>query len=369
MPIKLNVPLPSKGLVVDRPGEYVDQRSATAIKNMETNRGIIRKRLGTTAMGSSLGERIQRVFELQVGPETRLFRIGLTEVEVYDKGAETWSSATSTALTGTIADQISYAFPLLAAEKIAAFTNGVDPIRKCGISGNDAVLGGSPPKCRYMQAFGPYLMLAYITDGGDTFRSRLQWCDTGLPETWTGGNAGSVDLLEDPDDITGLSLFGNFLTVHKASCIYVGQLVTTSDVIRFDRKTTGVGTCAGATIQNLPSGEQIFLAADGIHVFNGITAPLIESPIQDELREGMNPEYLYKAQSVFVRELDEYWVCVAMGSDTEPQTVYKYNWRTAQVYKDERPNLTALGVFINTQEDAWDDDSESWDSDPLGFGH
>ena len=32
MPIKLNIPLPSKGLVVDRPAEYVDERSAYNIK-------------------------------------------------------------------------------------------------------------------------------------------------------------------------------------------------------------------------------------------------------------------------------------------------------------------------------------------------
>lgn len=361
--LKLNIPLPSLGLVVDRPGEYVDSRSAVGIKNMEFNRSIIRKRIGTEALGASLGERVQRIFELQVGSETRLFRVGPTKVEVLNKSTATWSSVASAALTGTAADMVSYAFPLLSGAKIAVYSNGIDAIRKCSISGNDAVLGGSPPLARQMQAFGPYLVLGYVIDGGNNYYSRVQWCDTGDCETWTGGNAGSTDLLEDPDDITGLGVFGNFLTVHKSNAIYLGQLVTTSDVFRFDRKATGVGAVSGATIQNIPSGEQIFLAADGIHLFNGITAPLIDSPIQDELREGMNPQYLYKAQSVFVEELDEYWVCVPIGSDTEPTTVYKYNWRTRQIYKDDRPLLTALGIFLNTQEDAWDDDSEAWDSD------
>jgi len=363
MPIKLNVPLPSKGLVVDRPGEYIDSRSAANIKNMETNRGIIRKRLGSESIGSALGERIQRYFELQVGNQTRLFRVGPTKVEVLNKVTGIWSSVAHAALTGTAEDQVSYAFPLLSGTKIVTFTNGIDAIRKCSISGNDAVLGGSPPKCRFMQAFGPYLVLAYIIDGGSTYYSRVQWCDTGLPETWTGGNAGSADLLEDPEDITGLGVFGNFLTVHKANSIYLGQLVSTSAVFRFDRKATGVGAVGGGAIANIPSGEQIFLASDGLHLFNGITAPLIESPIQDELRESMNPGYLYKAQAVFVEELDEVWFAIPIGSDTEPETVYKYNWRTRQVYKDDRTNLTALGLFLNTQEDSWDSRSNSWDSD------
>lgn len=363
MPIKLNIPLPSKGLVVDRPAEFVDQRAASAIRNMEFSQGIIRKRYGSAAVGSGLGERVMRYFELQVGVETRLFRVGLTKVEVLNKAAGTWSSVASTALTGAADFPVSYAFPLLAGEKIAVYTNGIDAIRKCGISGMDAALGGSPPKARYIQAFGPYTVLGYVTDGGNNYYSRVQWCDTGLTEIWAGGNAGAKDLLEDSDDITGLGIFGNFLTVHKGSAIYLGQLVTTSDVFRFDRRATGVGAVAGATIQNIPSGEQIFLAADGIHLFNGVTAPLIESPIQDELREQLNPLYLNKAQSVFVRERDEYWVCVATGSDTEPQTVYKYNWRTQQMYKDTRANLTAMGMFINTREDTWADRDASWDSD------
>ena len=39
----------------------------------------------------------------------------------------------------------------------------------------------------------------------------MQWCDTAKPEEWTTGNAGAVDLEEDGGDITGLSLFGNYL--------------------------------------------------------------------------------------------------------------------------------------------------------------
>jgi hypothetical protein len=362
MPGKLNIPLPSKGLVVDRPAEYVDARSAVDIKNMEFNRSVIRKRIGTAALGSSLSERIMRYFELQVGSLTRLFRVGLTGVEVLNKSTGAWSSVATAPLTGSAEDIVSYAFPLLSGEKIAVYSNGIDNIRKCLKTGNDADLGGTPPKAKFLQAFGSYLVLAYITDGGDTYYSRVQWCDTGTPETWSGGNAGSVDLLEDPDDITGLGVFGNFLTVHKANAIYLGQLVTTSDVFRFDRKATGVGAVSGATIANIPSGEQIFLASDGIHLFNGITAPLIDSTVQDEIRESINPTYYYKCQGIFVEELDEYWVSIPIGSDTEANTIYKYNWRTKQIYKDYRENLTAMQIYQNTADLTWADMTLAWNS-------
>lgn len=362
MPIKLNIPIPSLGLVVDRPAEFVDSRSVTAIRNMEFNRSIIRKRSGSVGVGASLAERVMKYFELQVGSQTRLVRVGRTKVQDLNKTTATWASVTSTPLTGASTDNVSVAFPLLSGEKIAVFTNGKDAIRKIALTANDAALGGSPPLARYAQAFGPYLVIAWIIDGGNTYYSRVQWCDTGDPETWSGGNAGSVDLLEDPEDITGLGVFGNFLTVHKTKSIYLGQLVSTSDVFRFDRKPTGVGAVAGATIANIPSGEQIFLASDGIHLFNGITAPLIDSPIQDELRETMTPSILKSAHGIFVEELDEYWCAVGVGNDTEPSTVYKYNWRTRQIYKDTHDQMTAMGLYINTNETTWDSSVGTWES-------
>lgn len=360
---KLNIPLPSRGLVVDRPAEYVDPQSATNNKNMELDRNVIRKRRGTESMGATLSERVMRYFELTVGASTRLIRVGGTKVEAFNKSSEVWSDVANSALTAGADDIVDFGFPLLSGAKIATFTNGIDAVRKIAITSDDADLGGSPPLARYLLSFGGYLLLAYVVDGGNTFESRVQWSDSGDIEEWSTGNAGSEDLVDDPEQITGLGLFSRFVTVHKPNSIYLGQLTSTGNVFRFDRKSTGVGTVAGPTIANLPSGEQIFLATDGLHLFNGITAPLIESPIQEELRESMNPNYARRSQAIFIEELDEYWVCVATGSDANPQDVYKYNWRTRQVYKDKRTNLTAIGQFRNTQDDAWSDRTLAWLSD------
>jgi hypothetical protein len=370
MATRINVPLPIKGLTVDKPAEYIDSRAASNIKNIETNRGILRKRVGTVQIGASLGERVMRYFELQVGTATRLFRVGLTKVEVLNKTTGVWSSVANTVLTGTAENPVNFAFPVLSGAKIATYTNGVDNIRKCLISGSDADLGGSPPKCRYLQAFGPYLVLGYITSGGDTFYSRVQWCDTGDPETWSGGNAGSQDLLDDPEDMTGLGLMGSYLTVHKQKSIYIGQLVSSSEVIRFDRRATGVGTVAGATIQPIPSGQQVFLGSEGLHIFDGNNAPLIESPIQDEIRERLNPLYAYKSQAISVRELDEYWVCLPLDDATEPNTIFKYNWRSGQIYKDFRTDLTSMGLYLNVDGAlTWADMVGTWNASVLRWAN
>jgi hypothetical protein len=360
--IKKAVPLPILGLDTSGPSEYLDSRATPDCMNMELYRRTIRKRLGTSALGSSLGERVMGINQLQLGSEIHVVRMGLTKVEVLNQGLGTWSSIASAVLTGTLSDRFSYAFPVLSGAKILVYTNGIDAIRKYTGTGNDADLGGSPPVAKYVLSYKGYLLLGHITDGS-TFAFRLRWSDTGDPETWTGGNSGTVDLIEDDQEITGMSEFGDFITIHKNNSIYVGYLVTTSEIFRFDRKSTGVGTVANDTIRSIPTGEQIFLASDGIHLFNGITAPLIQSPVMDEMREEMNPEYIHLSWGVVVRELDEYWVGVPLGSDETPSTVYKYNYRTGQVYKDSRDDCTAVFAYQKTTQITWDEKTTTWDSD------
>lgn len=361
--LKTNIPLPIVGLDVGKPGEFIDSRSTPDCKNVQIDRTVLGKRFGTSAVGTSLGERILGFAELQIGSDTYFVRIGITTVELLNKSNNTWSDVTGTALTADSTYRVDTAFPLLSGSKILTFTNYVDGIRKYSGSGNTAALGGSPPKAKFMEYFGSYLVLGYVNSGGTEFYSRVQWCDTGAPETWTGGNSGSTDLMDDPEDISGLGTLGSFLTVHKKNSIYVGYLVSTSEVFRFEKKVTGSGAACFATIQTLPIGEQMFLGYDGFYLFNGVSARLIESAAMDELRESINPEYIQKCWSVIVRERNEYWCAIPTGNDTEPNTIYKFNYLTGQLYKDERSNICACGLYERTTQLSWDEKSNTWDSD------
>lgn len=363
MALKLNIPIPSKGLVVDRPAEFIDPRAISNCQNIEIARSLVQQRRGSSILGSGLGERILGMAELEFGINQYFVRVGPTDAETIDKSTMVWTSIANAPLTCSEEDQVYFAYPLISAVRYLVYTNGVDNIRKYNGTGNDADLGGSPPKCRYLLDFGGYLLLAYVIDGGTTYYTRVQWSDTGDPETWSGGNTGSVDLLEDSTEITGISRFGNYITIHKENCIYLGQLVDTSEVFRFTRKETGSGAISQGTIQNLPDGTQIFLARDGLRLFNGITSSLIVSPIIDELRDSMSPKWVKRATSILVKDLDEYWVGIPIGSQEEPETIYKYNYRTGEVYKDLRTGLMAFSFYRRTDDESWDSDSESWDSD------
>jgi hypothetical protein len=363
MAIKQKKPIliPILGLDVSSPAEYIDNRATPNCQNMQISHNEISKRIGTSLLGANLGERILAGREFTVEGSKYVVRIGLTKVELLNISTNTWVDITGTALTGTDNDRVYTAIPILIDERVVVFTNGIDNIRKYTSLGNTSDLGGSPPKAKFVQEYGDYLLLAYVYDSGLDLPMRVQWCDTGNIEEWVSGNAGYVDILEDGQNITGLALYGSYLVVHKENSIYVGYPISSAEVFQFDRKSTEVGTICQATIQNLPTGEQIFLAKDGLHLFNGNTAPAIESSIQDELRTTINPVYINKCWSIVCVELDEYWLGVPTGSNTEVDTVYKFNYKTRQCYKDYRLNTTCAFTYTKNINISWDDEVGTWD--------
>jgi len=363
--------MPTPGINSGAPGEFISPRQATGAQNMEATRGVIRKRFGTDGMGDSLGERVMAKRELLIGQLSSLVRVGLTKTEKWNTTTEDWDDIAHAAWTGTVNDRFDFAFPLIGGVKHMVITNGVDEMRKYAGSGTTAALGGSPPKAKFILDFKDFMLAANITDdgSGDDFPFRVQWPDSGDPENWTIGGAslaGFADLAEDGLDVTGLGRLGEYATVHKESAIYLGYRVGTSSIFQFERKSTGAGAVSHETIKNLP-GEtemQAFLSRDGIRLFNGISAPLVQSPIMDEIREQLSPEHAHKSTAIVVRELDEYWVAMPLGGATEPETIFKYNYRLGYAWKDTRANLTCMATFQKTSAVAWDDAPGTWNTNP-----
>jgi len=288
-------------------------------------------------------------------------RVGLDKIEYYNSTSDTWTNITGTDLTGTTDDLVDTALPLLSGAEIICITNNKDAVRKWTASGDTADLGGTPPICKFIQEYKTYLVCANI-GGGTDISQRVQWSDTADPETWTGGNTGAVDLIEDGGEITGMGLYGNYVAVHKRGSIYLGYLVSSTAIFRFERKATGRGTIANNTIVNLPTGEQIFLASDGIAVFNGVSATLIEAPINDEIRDEMDDQYAYRAWAVLVKDKDEVWIGIPLSGQTTGETVYKFNYKTRVLYKDSRVGATVAWIGSASSGTTWDQFSGTWDN-------
>lgn len=350
------------GLDISKPGEYVSDNAATRTENFTVKRGLLKKRTGTTSFGSAVkAEEIMNGREFIREAVKYNVMVGLDKIQRYDTGTSAWVDITGTDLTGTTNDLVDMAVPLLSSKEILCITNGVDAIRKWTATGNTDILGGTPPVAKFIQEYKTYLVCANITGGTDVGQ-RVQWCDTGDPENWSTGNSGSVDLIEDNEDITGLNIFSDYVCVHKPSSIYLGGLVSSSAIFRFDRRSVGKGTIANNTIINLPTNEQIYLADDGIRIFNGVSSVSINSSTNIEIRDSLNQRYAFKSWSVLVSEEDEVWIAVPLGSQTTPDTIYRYNYLTKVLYKDTRSGITAAWRAVTVQSSqTWDDLVGTWD--------
>lgn len=346
------------GLDVSAPADYISEQSTPNSENFLTYRSLLSKRYGSIEWGSSLSEEIMLGTEFSREGVKYNIRIGLTKIQQDVNG--TWTDIGHTDFTGSTDDLFSIATPLLSGKQILVVTNGIDSVRKWTASGNTAVLGGTPPIGKYVQEYKTYTVMAHILGGTDV-DTRVQWSDTADPENWSTGNSGTVDLEEDGGAITGLALFGNYISVHKENSIYIGYLVNTNAIFKFDRKPTGAGTVANNSIVNLPTNEQIFLASDGIRIFNGIGASLLDSPINDEIRDTLNQERRHKAWGLLVKELDEVWLGIPIGDDSYSSTVYKFNYVRRVLYKDKRLNATAAWKAAQTSSITWDNAVGTWD--------
>lgn len=314
-------------------------------------------------MGDALGERILGYGELERDNIKYLVRVGPTKAQVWTGSA--WSNIHNTLLTGDDLTTVSFAYPEISGSKVLVYSNYEDAIRKYTGTGNDAALGGSPPKAKHLLNYRGYLLLANINDAGSAYRSRVQWPDAGDPENWSTGDAGSTNLLEDDLEITAMGLFGDYAAVHKERSIYLGYLTGNDDVFRFDRKETGAGAISQATIVNLPTGEQMFLSREGLRLFNGNTAPGIESSVNEELADSMVVEFLYRSWGILVRELNEAWFGIPVFGREEPDTIYKYNYKTGTIFKDSlTDDITTGSLFTKTADDTIDGDPDPIDSDP-----
>jgi hypothetical protein len=353
-----------KGINVGLPAEYLDDQSLRESINFEINRGLIRKRSGETALGAVIGG---TGLEIMTGRELLRedvkynVRVGLNKIEFYNTTTSAWVDITADDLTGTTDDLHSTAVPLLTGKTILCITNNVDPIQKWTGTGNVADLGGTPPICKFIQEYKTYLVCANI-GGGTDIAQRVQWSDTADPETWDSGNAGFVDLVEDGGPITGLSLFGNYLAVHKRGSIYLGYPISSTAIFQFDRKATGSGTIANNSIVNLPTGEQIFLSGDGLRIFNGVSSTLIEAPINEEIRDEMDDSLAFKSWGVLVKDKDEVWIGIPLSGNATPDTVYKFNYKTRVLYKDLRPGATVAWIGSASAGSTWDDMVGTWDA-------
>lgn len=357
--LRKGVLMPAKGVDFSVPSKFIDARSGFP-QNMRYYRGEMRKRPGKTAYGSAVADASQIMgigrLELNDGQKW-LVRASKKKIERYNTATSLWEVISASDLTGGDGDLVN--FTQVTESGLLIATNGVDNIRKWTGSGNDADLGGSPPKAKYATYLSPYLLLAHIDDGAAVNPWKIQNCDTDSPEVWTGGNTNEYLLSDEPSPIQNIAKLNEYVVAYKKESLYLGYKVDPPDIFRFDCVKTGIGLAAPRSFADA-EGYHYFMGMNNFYRWNGGIPDAIGGPVLDEVFSRISRANIGRCHAIHIQELTEIWFFIVTSGYSWPREIWKYNYRFGFWYYDTCLDITAAGKWEKTSTETWDSESGTW---------
>lgn len=353
--------LPVEGVDWSQPSTFISDRGGFP-QNMRHLATEMCKRPGKSYYGSLAIADATQIMGLGVlemsGGLKYLVRASKAKLEVYNTATGVWDSISNTDFTG--GDEDFFSFTTVSESNMFVISNNNDKIRKWLGSGNAAALGGNPPFAKYMCYLSPYLLLAHVTQG-DIYPWKVQWCDTDAPEVWSGGNAGSKLLSDEPSAIQNIMKLNEYAAVYKENSLWLARKVETSDIFHIDCMKTGIGLASPRALADV-EGNHYFMGLNDFHVFNGIREEPIGKAVRDRVFSTVDRFRIKRCFAIHIKNLWEVWFFILTTGQSWPTEVYKYNYRLGFWYYDTCASITSAIAWKKISTQSWNDDTPgSWD--------
>lgn len=231
---------------------------------------------------------------------------------------------------------------------------------------------GAGVRARVLAAFGSHLFAGSISDTAQRFE-RLAWSDaaaTGLvPASWipTATNqAGELDLSTGAGPINAMRGLGQQLMVYRLtgcfSVQYVGRpYIYTARPVSASAGAASTNAVAEAKGSHVILSQGDIVLADGTNI-RSIGEGRVKSTIFSQLSEaGLRLSHCYATPGQ-----GEVVFCLALGSDTECNTAYVWNYeRDVWSLRDLPAVVHSFNTYIpsETSPNTWDTDAGTWDAD------
>lgn len=147
----------------------------------------------------------------------------------------------------------------------------------------------SATKARYCIEYADRLLLADMYVSGNRAPCTVMWSKNGDLTDWTDSTAGSADLEDTEDIITGMGKVGSDLIIYKTDSIVVGNRTGISTApISFPRYQPGIGCPAPYSIVSA-MGTQFFIGRDDFYMMMGTQPYPIGEKIRYKFFDIVNP--------------------------------------------------------------------------------
>lgn len=358
--LRKGVLLPAKGVNFAIPSTFVEDQQAFP-ENMRYDRGLMRKRQGKTTVGAQTPDADQimgyGLLQLSSGAQ-HLVRASKRRIQRLNTATSTWETISIITYAG--GDEDFFSFANVTESNLLVSSNYINSMYKWPGSGNQVLLGGSPPKAKYLAYVSPYLLAAYTDDGITVEPWRIGWCDTGAPETWSGGNSGEALVTDEPSVIQNIAKMNEHVAVYKKDSLAIGIKVDPPDIFRFDTIKTGIGLAAPRAFAEA-EGQHYFMSANDFVMWNGIRVESFGAAVREHIFSRINQTKINRCFALHVQEQTEIWFFILTASDTWPSEVWKYNYRFGFWYYDTCASVTAGQRWRNTTSLSWNSLTGTWD--------
>lgn len=358
--LRKGVLIPIKGIDFSKPATFIDDRNGFPT-NMRYYRSELRKRPGKTVQGgvTNDGSQVMGLGRLELSSGSKhLVRASKRHIERLNTSTGLWEVISI--ITYNSGDEDFFSFTTVTEDGLLISTNYIDAPYRWPGSGNQVLLGGSPPKAKYAAYLSPYTLLAYTNDGTSVEPWRVAWSDTNNPNAWSGGNSGEALLSDEPSVIQNIANLNEFIAAYKKDSLYLGRKVDPPDIFIFERIKTGIGLGAPRAFADA-EGQHYFMGANDFFVWNGIRVDSIGESVRDEVFSRINREKINRCFAVHVQELNEVWFFVVIAGNSWPTEVWKYQYRLGFWYFDTCDQLTAAIKWERINTVAWNDATGTWD--------
>src|SRR3990167_219247 len=351
-----------KGIDFSIPSVYLGQ-GKNFPQNFQLYRGEMQKREGRSVLGGIMlgGQKVLHLGVLELtGGTQRLIRHSKQNVERWNAGAEAWEDITGLGgdLTGT---ELDFTQSTVVTESdLYLFTQRKDAIKKYGDSGQIADLGGSPPKAKTIEYLSPYVMIGNVLSGATELPQKVQWCDTGAPEVWSGGNSGSALLSDEPSFIKRIKKLYDYAFIYKEKSVYRGRQVGGSSIFDFGGPFyEGKGIAAARAIAGNGSSD-FYMGLFDFHENNAVRINDIGAPVREFIFNRLNRARIETCFSIHVELYKEVWFYITTVGADWPNEVWKYNYERGFWYFDTVKNCLTAANYKQTVSLTWNTYKKKW---------
>jgi hypothetical protein len=209
------------------------------------------------------------------------------------------------------------------------------------------VVNANMSTAKYVCLYNNYLFFANVTVDGVYYPTRVYWSDINNTLSWSAANWIEV-AKNDGQEITGLKVLADRLVIYKTQSIYALFYTGDADIpfiLPGGGKTNShVGCISPWSIQEVDN-EHIFLAFDGIYMFDGNSSKKISYRLDKVFLEDISKSMLSKSVSMVYKSKNRYLLALssAFASDYNDTVImWDYYNNAFSLYEGWSPSAMAM---------------------------